>query len=199
MEPVQGDPQTQADFRQLIERIQGGSTTAVQELLNRYGSYLLLAVRKQLNRKLRSKYDSHDFVQDVWASFFKKSLNGYSFQHPNDLAGFLMRLARNKVVNVVRQRLQGQKYNVNRECSLHQMDYSLATDVPDDGQTPSQILMRQEEWDLLLRAQPPVYRRVLVLYRQGLDAAAIAREMNVHVRTINRILAKVRQQQPRLP
>jgi DNA-directed RNA polymerase specialized sigma24 family protein len=57
--------------------------------------------------------------------------------------------------------------------------------------------MRQEEWDLLLRAQPPVYRRVLVLYRQGLDAAAIAQEMNVQVRTINRILAKVRERAPR--
>src|SRR5688572_23874581 len=60
----------QKDFSTLMQCVREGSADATKELLDRYGPHVLRVVRRKLNRKLRPKFDSVDFVQDVWASFF---------------------------------------------------------------------------------------------------------------------------------
>src|SRR5262245_24000760 len=88
--------QDASEFRDLIRRIQGGERAAVDELLQRYGKHVLRAVRRKLHPRIRSKFDSLDFVQDVWASFFIQEAHRCNFDRPEALIQFLENMARNK-------------------------------------------------------------------------------------------------------
>ena len=59
-----------SDFRQLMQQVDDGSNEAAQELLKRYGKYVLRAIRAHLHRDMRTEFDSEDFRQMVWKSFF---------------------------------------------------------------------------------------------------------------------------------
>jgi RNA polymerase sigma factor (sigma-70 family) len=184
-------PDTDADFLALMERVVAGSPEATREFTELYGPSLLIAVRQRLNRNLRPKFDSLDFVQDVWASFFAELPQGRSFRSPAELVTFLGSLARNKVVEAVRRRLQGQKYNVNREQPLEDLIRN-QNSAPEARQaTPSEVAMGREEWERLLQRQPPVHRRVLLLLHDGKTPAAVAQEIGITERTVRRVTAKV--------
>src|SRR5690606_8481400 len=85
------------EFAKLIDQIQAGSEEAVQTLVDEYGSYLYRAIRRRLNRQIRSQYDSQDFAQAVWASFFRHRETIARFRKPGELAAYLGTMAGNKV------------------------------------------------------------------------------------------------------
>lgn len=177
------------EFTDLIDRVQSGCQQSVGVLLNRYGPYILMEVRRRLNRRLRSKFDSLDFVQDVWTSFFADAPTKYAFQDPADLIALLTKMARNKVSQTVRVRLKRQKYNVNRERPLDPDP----DDMPGmrlDLVTPSEIIMSREAWESVLERQPLVHRRILSLLREGREPASIAEELQISVRTVRRVIQK---------
>ena len=179
-----------AEFATLMKQIQAGSKEAAEQMHSRFGPYILRAVRQRLHHRLRSKFDSVDFVQDVWASFFTDIPHKNTFERPEDLVAFLTTMARNKVVETVRTRMQRQKYNVNRETPLDNLPQG-ADRFPAAQQTPSEIVMGREEWELMLDKQPPVHRRILLLLRDGKTSETIAGELGISVRTVNRVLRKV--------
>jgi RNA polymerase sigma factor (sigma-70 family) len=182
------------EFTDLMRRLRDGSEDAARELLDRYGEHILRVVRRKLSRQLRSKFDSVDFVQAVWASFFAAAPRGRRFDHPQALMAFLVTLAQNKVIDAVRQRMQTQKYNVNRERPL---DGSVATEaggLPARQPSPSQEAVANDEWRRLLAELPDRYRRMLVLLREGHTQKDIARELNVNEKTIRRVLEKLNEE-----
>src|SRR5262245_48951943 len=61
---------TQGRFRDLMRQVNEGSDDAIRELVQVYGPHILRVVRMRLSKHLRSKFDSADFVQSVWAAFF---------------------------------------------------------------------------------------------------------------------------------
>ena len=61
------------DISQLISRAKAGDDTAIREFLNRFEPEVRIMVRGRLPRKLRTRFDSMDFVQAVWQSFFTDS------------------------------------------------------------------------------------------------------------------------------
>lgn len=177
------------EFGALMERVLAGSQTAARELVEGYGHYILYVIRRRLHDQLRSKFDSRDFEQEVWASFFANLPKKQAFQSPEELIGFLTSLARNKVVESVRQRLRAQKYNVIRETPLG--DAPDAADLPARQPTPSEVAMGREEWDRLLQNQPAAYRCILALLRVGKTLQETARELDVSERTVRRVIDKV--------
>jgi RNA polymerase sigma factor (sigma-70 family) len=176
-------------FAGLMRRVLAGDKDAAHELHASYGHHSLHAVRKRLHQRMRSKFDSIDFVQDVWASFFTDIPERYTFETPEDLVAFLTTMARNKVSQAFRTRMQRQKYNVNRETPLDNVP-SGADRFPSAQQTPSEIMMEGEEWDQFLEQQPLVYRRILLLLRDGRTSATIAEELGISQRTVNRVVRK---------
>lgn len=88
----------------LLVRIQQGEEEAARELLRTYESEVRLVVRRQLPRLLRSRFDSIDFLQSVWGSFFRRVRSGPSeFEEPRHLVAFLARAAKNKVIDEYRR------------------------------------------------------------------------------------------------
>src|SRR5262249_49017669 len=147
--------QGQQELRLLMQRIRDGSQDAVQELCDRYGHHILRVVRRRLDRKLRAKFDSADFTQAVWTSFFVNPCHDFAFERPEELIAFLGQLAQDKLVDVLRQRYRTQKYNVNREHSLNGSAEEQALRKEDPGPTPSQLALAEEQWERLLKDQPP--------------------------------------------
>src|SRR5262249_36716446 len=106
-----------ASLREVLKRIKQGDDDAGRELVERFGESSLFVVRKRLDPRLSSKYDSEDFVQAVWASFFAYQPETL-LESPEKLFAYLAGMARNKVVDAIRQRLRTLKYNAQREYSL---------------------------------------------------------------------------------
>ena len=174
-----------------MERIRDGDQDAVQELCDRYGQHILRVVRRRLDRKLRAKFDSADFTQAVWTSFFVNPCHQFAFERPEELIAFLGKLAQDKLVDVLRQRYRTRKYNVNRERSLNRSAEKQALRQEDPGPTPSQLALAQEEWDRLLKDQPPHYQMILTLLRQGDTHDEVARKVGVSEKTVRRVLRKL--------
>src|SRR6516165_7459551 len=103
-------PRTDQEFHALMQEVVAGSAEAAQELFRDYGPYLLHAIRRRMSKRIRSKFDSMDLAQDVWASFFAESPAKRSFDSPQQFIAFLAKLARNKVLDAVRQRLKTDKH-----------------------------------------------------------------------------------------
>jgi RNA polymerase sigma-70 factor (ECF subfamily) len=183
-------PDSQDEFATLMRRLEEGSADAARELFERYGPHIRRVVRRKLHQKLRSKFDSLDFVQDVWASFFAATDRPRRFEQPEALIAFLARVAHNKVVATFRQRFQTDKYNVNRERSLDSAVVG-PTDLAAREPSPSQLAVAHEQWDRLLKGQPLHYQRILILLRQGKTHQEIARELDLNEKTVRRVIQKL--------
>jgi RNA polymerase sigma-70 factor (ECF subfamily) len=182
-------PKDRHRFRALMQRAQEGSTEAAKELEATYGEYIIRAVRRRLSRLLRPRFDSIDFVQDVWASFYRGS--DRDFESPEHLIAFLTRVAQNKVIDAARGGIEAQKRDVTREERIVE---PAAGKMPQavfarDG-TPSQTAISHEMWEQMLRNQLPVYRQVLVRLRDGSTQLEVAAELNLPRKTVQRILER---------
>jgi DNA-directed RNA polymerase specialized sigma24 family protein len=183
------------EFGQLMERVRLGCPAAVREVLQRYGGHIRAVVRAQLHHRLRPQFDSIDFQQDVWASFFCGAPKGYKFKSPEALIRFLSEMAHNKVVEVFRARMLSFKHDLNRECSLdHVPAGEKAPEIASRHPTPSQVAMAKEEWDRLLNKQPVHHRRILELLRLGHTHEEIARQLCLSSKMVQRVIHSLKQQ-----
>jgi DNA-directed RNA polymerase specialized sigma24 family protein len=178
-------------FTTLMQQIREGSEAATRDLVVNYGSHLLRVVRRSLNKSLRSKFDSQDFVQAVWASFFAFEPQRIAFEGPNDLVAFLTNMARNKVVEAVRQRLQTQRYNVNRERALDHSGLARTKDLVAEQPSPDEIAIAREEWERFLASQTPEHLGIIERLVDGQDRLDIARDLGLNEKTIRRVARKL--------
>lgn len=178
------------DFATLVELARTQSEDAARELVRRYGHHLLEVIRRRLHQRLRVQFDSADFVQAVWASFFALPPDKYQFDGPQALAAFLTNLARNKVVDAVRQRCQTLKNGRHHELHLPDADSPALDALPGGGPTPSEIAIAREEWQRLLEHQPEHYRRILESLRAGLEPQDVAERLGVSERTVRRVATR---------
>ncbi len=179
------------DFSALLARVAAGSPEAAQEFIERYGKLLLHAVRQQLPRRLRPGFDSLDFVQDVWVSFFAELPAKTPVASP-DVVPYLARMARNKVLTALRRR-RALKGDVGREMPLvvtNDDGEELELALPAPGPTASQLVFAEEVWERLLRGKTPVQQRILILLRQGFTHAEIAQELGISTKTAQRLARK---------
>ena len=106
------------ELRQFLARIRDGDEDAARELLCRYEAKVRLVVRRLLPRLLRSRFDSQDFVQSIWGSFFRRiKTSPTELENTENLVGFLARAARNKVIDEYR-RASSRKQDMRREESM---------------------------------------------------------------------------------
>ena len=180
---------TDDEFHALMQKVVAGSETAAEELFRDYGPSLLHAIRQRMSERIRSQFDSLDFAQDVWASFFKDLPEKRSFTRPNELVVFLTKVAENKIIDALRHRLKTKKHDLQREESLDDSRRIDKDELVGEQPTPSQIMMTKEEWVEFLRKQPPVYRRIFILLREGKTQDQIAAELGIHKKTVQRVVA----------
>jgi RNA polymerase sigma-70 factor (ECF subfamily) len=179
------------EIRDFLGRIQDGDQDAARDLLTRYEAEVRLVVRRQLPRLLRSRFDSLDFLQSVWGSFFRRVREGATeFEDSRHLVAFLARAAKNKVIDEYR-RAASQKQNMHREESLW-TDADRPRELADSGETPSQVAEAHEAFQRLSALMPEDRRVVLELKAQGLSSREIGDKLGVSERTIQRVIEDLR-------
>jgi RNA polymerase sigma-70 factor (ECF subfamily) len=159
--------------------------------MKRYGHHILRVVRRKLTKKMRTRFDSADFVQDVWASFFADPHLRSAYQRPEALVQLLASMAHKKVTDEFRRQLETQKRDLNRE---HSLDSGLAFqggDVADPRPSPSRLISAKEQWNRLLQSQPDRYQRLLVMLGQGDSPAEIARQLGLNEKTVRRLVRRI--------
>ncbi len=176
------------EFQSLLRQAGEGSDEATRKLIDCYTPHILRAVRKKLNKAMRAKFDSTDFTQAVWASFFTGTEQRARFQRPEDLVGYLAAIAHNKVIDELRRHLQAEKYNVNRERSLNDSRLHLPKSIADRGPSPSQVAAGKELWDNLTEGLPERYCQALEMRRAGHSYEQIAQQIGLNERSVRRII-----------
>ena len=177
------------EFAALALRIKAGSEEAMHELVDKYGEYVIRAVRRNLSRSLRSKFDSVDFVQTVWASFFENRDRVGKFSTPNQLVKYLGLMAQSKVVNESRRRLETQKADIGREVSLEQSN--LLRTLVSPGPTASEVFIAKEREQRLTAGQSNQRKQLIALKRSGHTKTDIAARLGLPVKTVQRILRRL--------
>jgi RNA polymerase sigma factor (sigma-70 family) len=182
------------EFTDLIRRVFAGDEGAARTLVDDYQCVVLQAVRRRLSRQLRSRFDSLDFMQDVWASFFAKPPANCHSLKPREFVAVLAQIARNKVVDAVRRGQAAKRNNGRRENSLDELGRKEHELLVALQSTPSQALKGQDHWEQLLDDQPLVYRRILVQLRRGKTSAEVATELDIDTRTVQRFICRLLQE-----
>lgn len=191
LEPLDVSPEPMESFRALLQRVREGSEDAAWELIDVYGPHIFRAVRRKMHARIRPKFDSADFVQAVWASFFTSRTEILRFREPDDLIAFLVRMAYNKVLSEVRHRTLQKRHNVLREEPLR--DSTLPAPEAPLGQqpTPSQVAVAREHWRRLVANQPERVQRILALRYKGETYEQIAETLGMHERTVRKVIDQV--------
>lgn len=180
-----------ANLQEILARIRRGDEQAAQDLLAAYEAEVRLVVRRQLPRLLRSRFDSLDFLQSVWGSFFRRvRTDPVEFDDDRHLVAFLARAAKNKVIDQYR-RAGSQKQNMHREEPLWSEGGQLR-ELTAPGDTPSELAEAHEVFCRLRDALPEDRRAIIELKAVGLSSREIGERLGVSERTVQRVLEDLR-------
>ena len=179
------------DIRGFLTRIHAGDEDAARELLTRYEAEVRLVVRRQLPRMLRSRFDSVDFLQSVWGSFFHRvRTTPTEFDDGRHLVAFLARAAKNKVIDEYR-RAGSQKGDMRREEPLW-AEGGRPKEVAAQIDTASQVAEAHEAFVKLRDLVPEDRRALLELKAAGLSSREIGQRLGISERTVQRVLEDLR-------
>ena len=90
-------------FETAVKKLSTGSEEAIWDFIQTYGPHIQRVVRRRLHHKLRSKFDTVDFVKMVWVSFFASPDRIAQFETPEDVIRYLFVMAKNKVIEESRR------------------------------------------------------------------------------------------------
>lgn len=179
------------NVRAFLARIQGGDEDAARELLTRYEAEVRLVVRRQLPRLLRSRFDSLDFLQSVWGSFFRRvRTSSAEFDDSRHLVAFLARAAKNKVIDEYR-RAGSLKHDMHREEPLWD-ETEGARELTYDRDTPSEVAEANEALGRLRDLLPGDRQSILDLKAQGLSSGEVGARLGISERTVQRVIEDLR-------
>ena len=144
---------------------------------------------------LAPQFDSIDFQQDVWASFFARDLSGRQFAGPEALVSYLSEMAYNKVVDVFRMSMASNKRDMQREEPLSPEHYlQLAPEVSARKPSPCRVAMANETWEQLQERQLPIHRCILQMLRQRHTHEEIAKKLKMSVKSVQRFLQGLKEE-----
>src|ERR1700722_2718444 len=151
----------QPDFLQLLDACRQRDPNATSELVRRYLPYVRIAVRRRLRGAMRTRFDSVDFAQDVWLSFFYSALDRKVLLSEETLISYLCEMARLKV-------FEEYKHQMRMKIGLDRNEHKTPiTDIPGREQTPSTAALVDEEWDRLTAGLSKRHRAMLDKLRHG--------------------------------
>jgi len=167
----------------MVEKLSNGESAAAERVFCDFEPFLRAMVRRRLSPSLRSKFDSMDVVQSVWAAVLEGFRERrWEFKTQAALKAFLARVTYHHFVNECRR---------NRLALEHELPLSpdlTAGLPPSDQPRPSQVAQAEELWETLLKLCPPAHREIVMLKQQGLGASEIAARVGLHEGSVRRIL-----------
>lgn len=173
-------------LRGLLDRARQGDAAARDDLFQRCRQYVHLLARTQVETWMRTKIDASDLVQQTLLEAHR-GFQEFRGESEGEWLAWLRMILTHNAQDFVRRYRQTDKRAVGREVSLDAaapgLSGSFAPEPPDaDGQTPSQLLARQEQEIALANAigqLSPDYQEVVILRNlQRLPFDEVAVRMN---------------------
>lgn len=184
-------PDEDSEFLALMQQLREGSEEAAWQLVERHGDAIRRAVRRALDRRLRPKFDSLDFVQIVWNSFFRTRDQTDRFTRPEELVAFLVRVTQNKVGMEIRRRLKTEKYDIRREFSLEDLRDDERLELAQRQTPPIESAIAHEHMDRLVQDQPERDQEIVRLKYEGHSCTEIAHRLKIAESTVRRVLKRL--------
>lgn len=180
--------QSSSDFRSLMDAIRTGSQDAAWELVGTYGPFVERAVRRMLSPQIRSKFETADFIQAMWASFFREREEYNHFDDAKHLVAYLMGVARHKVLQETRKRFYTEKSDVRREESLTFADRKREGQLRSRNGSPSEWAIARERWATIMQSRSGQHRRIIEMRVSGATFEEIGTTVGVNERTARRVI-----------
>jgi RNA polymerase sigma factor (sigma-70 family) len=185
-----------AEFEKLMGEVASGSEDAIWQLAQTYTPYIVRAVRLSLSPRLRSKLDSQDVAQTLWASLLLKRTELARLKTPEQLIAYLARATKNKVIDTARH-YQSQKCDITREQSLNNHELTGADGLNQQfagprlfsrEASPSTAASLREQFNAVLTNATERDRRILQLRLQGCTFEAIRLKLKIDEKTARRAI-----------
>jgi RNA polymerase sigma-70 factor, ECF subfamily len=168
----------------LLVMAKAGDGAALGQLLERYRNYMGLLVRLQVGRRLRSKVDVDDLLQEIWLEIHRKIalFRGCS---EREFLTWVRRVIGSILANQIRHYIgtKGRDLRLERALAdeLDQSSRALNGSLIAPESPPSQQAVRREQAVLLadaLQDLPEDYREVIILRQlEGLSFPDVARRV----------------------
>lgn len=182
-------PDPHPDTDQLLDRTAAGDNSAAQELLARCRPRLRRMVAVHLDRRISSRVDPSDVVQDALAEAFQR-LPEYIRARTISFYPWLRRLAWQRLVKLHRRHLTAARRSVRREEELDmplpdESVAQLAEQLAGGGTEPGQRLVQQEIRDRVRTAIDelrPQDRELLVMrYLEHMSLKEISEAIEIRM------------------
>lgn len=159
------------DFVEFLRRIRAGDDAAATELVRRFEPLIRREVRMRIgDDRLNRAFDSLDVSQSVFACFFSQAATGeYELYQPEQLARLLLTMARNRLIS--RARIERRLVRDVRRLTA---DPSVLDQVTDGRPSPSQVVLRREELEILKALLTEEERQIFDLRVGGLSWDEVA-------------------------
>ncbi|HEY3968023.1 MAG TPA: sigma-70 family RNA polymerase sigma factor [Planctomycetaceae bacterium] len=188
----------------LLDRALQGEEGVRGALLETYRNYLELLARIEIGRRLQTKVDAGDLVQETFLEAHR-NFGLFRGKSEGEFINWLRGIMAARIATMVRHFVGTQGRNVGRERDL-QVNLDQSSRAIDRGlvalqSTPSQKLERSELQVMFadtLAKLPPDYREVIVLrHFEELPVGEVATRMNRSVDSVQKLwvrgLARLRQ------
>jgi RNA polymerase sigma-70 factor (ECF subfamily) len=186
-----GDP---SDPEELLRQARAGSNPALGRLLELYHNYLTLLARLQIGRRLQSKVDADDLVQDT---FLEAHRHFAQFQGTTEeeLVSWLRQILAGNLANLVRRYCGTRQRDIRLErdlaAELDKSSHLLNKSLLSPHSSPSHQAARREQAVLLadaLKQLPDDYREVLILrHLEELSFPEVARRLGRTVGSVEKL------------
>jgi RNA polymerase sigma-70 factor (ECF subfamily) len=134
-------------FAEFLSRLRSGDARAADELVREYESAVRVVIRARLTDPgLKRVFDTADFCQSVFKSFFVRAAAGeFDLHDPSQLVGLLASMARNKLAGQLR--FQHRQRRDARQVAADGADLLLGVEGSDP--TPSRQVAAREQLEAL--------------------------------------------------
>jgi RNA polymerase sigma-70 factor (ECF subfamily) len=186
-----------SNTRQLVTFAKKGDELALNQLCSVYAERVKWMVRFRMNKKMRSKVESMDLVQEVLIHALR-GLEDFTYENEGDFIRWLSKIAENAFYDNL-DKLYAGKRNIRNEVRLDIFKSSTAGGFkaipgPIDATTPSSIMSKREDLTRLEKAidkLKPKYREVILLAKiEQLSYNQIGEKLGVSAAAVKMLVSR---------
>lgn len=187
-------PSQDMTLAEMIQRTEGGCQRSAQQLFDVCRQPLLAAIRRVTHRRLRTLFDSDDFLLETFSAVFTHHFEQEMLQSPTRLWAYLKRVAENKVLDAHRKYLMSERSNLRCEVHLEAINFEGKVYSPEESPLDALVMKEfvEERLKALLSQMPLLYQAVVKRLLAGQSASEVATKLGIKPKDVYRVADRMR-------